>query len=119
MKALDRMHYEKFKQDEAIAAQDEAQKKGDRPEMSAPEYEALGDRYYQQGSLDMAFVQYQKALALNPEGAQLHYKQGLLFLGRGMNSEALQEFQALPEAGAPKCCSSRRHGAGFAARGPI
>jgi len=63
------------------------------PEMTAGEYDRLGDQYLAQGNMDMAFIQYRKALHLEPEQIRFRYKLGYLFLQRGMWKEAQGEFQ--------------------------
>lgn len=65
------------------------------PDMTAEAYENLGNQYLQQGNMDEAFVQYNKALQLNPQGSRVRYKVGLLFLRRGLPDEALKEFQEI------------------------
>jgi len=65
------------------------------PDMTAEAYEKLGNQYLQQGSMDEAFVQYNKALRLNPKESTVCYKVGLLFLRRGLADEALKEFQGI------------------------
>lgn len=61
-------------------------------EMTASEYEKLGDRYAAQGNSMMSLVQYQKALQTEPESIALHTKLGLLFLSKSLNGEAKKEF---------------------------
>ena len=63
------------------------------PEMTAAGYEEAGDRYLGQGNLDMAFIQYQKSLQLDPKQARLRYKMGSLFAEKGMLQEAKKEFE--------------------------
>jgi tetratricopeptide (TPR) repeat protein len=65
------------------------------PEMTAPELERLGDTYLRQGNLNMAFLQYDKALRMEPSQARVRYKVGLLFLKRDAADEALKEFQEI------------------------
>ena len=48
------------------------------PDMTAEEYEALGDRYRNKKDYAMAFVQYEKSLALDPDNQRVQYKQGML-----------------------------------------
>ena len=49
------------------------------PEMTSAEYERLGDQYLSQGNLDIAFIQYDKALRLDPNQVRIRYKVGRLF----------------------------------------
>ena len=79
-----------------IAQREEASRK--IPDMTAEGYEKLGDNYLSQGSLDMAFLQYGKALQLDPGQARIHYKMGRLFLEKGLGEEAKNEFQKVLKA---------------------
>ena len=63
------------------------------PEMTAEEYEKLGDQSFIQKNIDLAFVQYNKALRLNPDQIRLRYKIGRLFLEKGLTEDAKREFQ--------------------------
>jgi len=63
------------------------------PELTAAGYEEAGDRYLGQGNLDMAFVQYQKSLQLDPKQVRLRYKMGSLFLEKRMVQDAQKEFE--------------------------
>lgn len=65
----------------------------EEPDMTAEEHERLGDQYLQQGNMDESFVQYYKALNLNPAETGVRYKMGLLFLRKGLPDGALKEFQ--------------------------
>jgi Flp pilus assembly protein TadD len=65
------------------------------PEMSAEEYERLGDNYIRQNNLVMAFMQYNKALSLDPGRTDIRYKVGQLLLMRGMADEAMMEFEKI------------------------
>ncbi|MCD4754723.1 MAG: tetratricopeptide repeat protein [Deltaproteobacteria bacterium] len=67
------------------------------PDLTAEEYEKMGDRYRQQGNMDESFIQYNKALQLDPGKNGVRYKVGLLFLKRGLHDEALKEFQKILE----------------------
>lgn len=65
------------------------------PAMTAGEYERLGDTYLRQGNMNMAFVQYDKALRLEPSVTRIRYKLGILFVKRGLAEEAIKEFQGI------------------------
>jgi Flp pilus assembly protein TadD len=84
---------EKEKQEALRAAEEESLQK--RPEMTAAEYERLGDFHLWQGNKEMAFFQYTKALGLDPNRVGVRYKRGCLFLERGLVKEAEGEFQAI------------------------
>ncbi len=65
------------------------------PEMKAEGYEQAGDNYIRQGNMDMAFLQYEKALSLDSESSSARYKMGRLLLNRGLNSEAMKTFEEM------------------------
>jgi tetratricopeptide (TPR) repeat protein len=81
------------RQKAGMPLEDDALKK--LPPMTAAEYERLGDTYLQQGNMDMAFIQYDKASRMEPNEARVHYKMGLLFLKKGLSEEAIKEFQEI------------------------
>jgi tetratricopeptide (TPR) repeat protein len=68
-----------------------------RPEvpekMSSRELEELGDTYFLNGNLNMAFVNYDRSLRGDPNNTKVLYKKGLLFLARNLNEEAAGEFR--------------------------
>ena len=64
-------------------------------EMSADEYERLGNNYIRQNNPVMAFMQYNKALSLDPGRTDIRYKVGQLLLMRGMADEAMMEFEEI------------------------
>jgi len=61
------------------------------PKMTDADHERSGDAHFQQGKLGRAYVQYTKALHLNPKNTRVRYKMGLLFLTKGLNEEAIKE----------------------------
>jgi len=67
------------------------------PKMTDADHERSGDAHFQQGKLGRAYVQYTKALHLNPKNTRVRYKMGLLFLTKGLNEEAIKEFQVVLE----------------------
>lgn len=73
---------------------DEALQK-ELPAMTASDYEALGDTYLSHDNMTMAFVQYDKALRLEPASPRIRYKSGLLFLKKALVDEAIKEFQTI------------------------
>jgi tetratricopeptide (TPR) repeat protein len=81
------------RQKAGMSLEDEALKK--LPAMTAADYERLGDTYLQQGNLEMAFIQYDKASRMEPSQARIRYKVGLLFLKKGLPEEASKEFQEI------------------------
>jgi Flp pilus assembly protein TadD len=81
------------KQKAGMPLEEDAVKK--LPEMTAPEYERLGDTYLRQGNVNMAYLQYDKALRMDPKQTRVRYKVGLLFLNKDMPDEAFKEFQEI------------------------
>jgi len=74
----------------ALAADEGASK--ENPVMTSEGLERMGDFYVRQGNLPMAFLQYDKALRLDRNQPDIHYKMGRLFLEKGMAEEAQNEF---------------------------
>lgn len=62
------------------------------PEMTAEEREALGDRHFNAKDYYLAYLQYGKALQLNPDNVRLQYKQGMLFLASAKYKDAAGAF---------------------------
>jgi tetratricopeptide (TPR) repeat protein len=65
------------------------------PEMTSDDRERLGDVNVSRGSLQMAFVQYQKSLKLNPDNTRVKYKKGMVFVLGGLNEDAVQAFRQI------------------------
>jgi Flp pilus assembly protein TadD len=63
------------------------------PEMSAIDYETVGDRYFANQDYAMAFMQYNKSLNLKPHNTRVLYKQGLLFQITEQYIEATKYFR--------------------------
>jgi Flp pilus assembly protein TadD len=84
------------KQKTARSIGDEAPK--NLPDMTATEYEIVGDNYLLQNNLPMAFVQYDKALRMAPNKISVQYKKASIFLKRGLLDQALQAFQDMLNA---------------------
>ncbi len=70
-------------------------KKADEPLKTAEEYERLGDMNLQRGDITTAFVNYAKALEKEPGRLSASYKEGRLFLVKGMANEARGEFEKI------------------------
>jgi Flp pilus assembly protein TadD len=79
------------KQKASMSAGEETRK--NLPDMTATEYEMVGDNYLLQNNLPMAFVHYDKALRMVPGKVSLRYKKASIFFKRHLLDEALQEFQ--------------------------
>jgi Flp pilus assembly protein TadD len=84
----------KLEMQKAVLAKDE-EKQITAPELGAEEYERIGNLYLAQGNMDLAFLQYDKALRADPSRIHIHYKLGRLFLEKGMPEEAGREFQEI------------------------
>ncbi len=65
------------------------------PALTKADYERRGDAYIREGSMDLALVQYMKALSLDAGQSGVRYKAGRLFLQKGLTEEALKEFQSI------------------------
>lgn len=79
-------------------------------EMTVEDYERLGDYYVRHGNLTMAFLQYDRALRLDPARARARYKTGLLFLKKGLPEDARHQFQlALGDDTAPDSVKALAH----------
>ena len=81
------------RQKAGMPLEDEALKK--LPAMTAADYERLGDTYLQQGNIELAFIQYDKASRMEPNEARIRYKMGRLLLKKGLPEEAIKEFQEI------------------------
>ena len=75
------------------AMEDEITKK--IPEETAGDFERSGDENLKQGNTGQAFVQYDKALRLEPGLNRVRYKVGSLLFQKGMLDEALKEFEEM------------------------
>ena len=70
-------------------------KKVDETVATAEEFERLGDINLKKGDLTTAFVNYTKALQMEPERSSAQYKTGRLFLLKSMTDEARGEFEKI------------------------
>jgi Flp pilus assembly protein TadD len=61
-------------------------------DLTAAEYERLGDIYLSKGDPINTFTHYEKALQKDPHNTNIHYKKGLLFLIEGLNNDAIASF---------------------------
>lgn len=66
-------------------------------DLTAAEYERLGDIYLSKGDPINTFTHYEKALLKDPSNTKIHYKKGLLFLIEGMNNDAVASFAKVLE----------------------
>lgn len=105
------------KQEDLIASEKEILEK--IPEMTAEDYEKLGDNYVQQNNTDMAFIQYHKAVLLDPQKNDIRYKLGRLFLTRGMFDEAMAEFEAIGKNDTRNAFAYEGKGMVFLAKGNL
>ncbi len=67
------------------------------PEMTAEDYVRLGDTFNKQNNIEKAFINYYKALRLDPGQNEIRYKLGILLIMRGMFDDALNEFEGILE----------------------
>ena len=65
------------------------------PEMTADDYGIAGDNHLRLGNLTAAFIQYDKALRLDPSLVQIRYKKAHLLLRRRLIQSAIQEFESI------------------------
>ena len=63
--------------------------------ISGAELERSGDVYFNQGSLQLALVEYEKFLKRNPDNNRVRYKKGLIFLKGKMDKAAIREFKKI------------------------
>jgi len=70
-------------------------KKVEEPLDTADDCESLGDLNLQKGDITAAFVNYSRALQLEPNRLSASYKMGRLFLLKGMTAEARGEFEKI------------------------
>jgi len=75
-----------------VAARAEKTAPDPLPKMTDADHERLGDGYFNQGKLQLAYVEYERALQHNPDNTRIYYKKGLLFLVAKMPKAAIQEF---------------------------
>jgi Flp pilus assembly protein TadD len=66
-------------------------------DLTAAEYERLGDIYLGKGDPINTFTHYEKALQKDPQNIKIHYKKGLLFLIESMNNDAIASFEKVLE----------------------
>lgn len=62
---------------------------------TSAEYERMGDRFFSRGDLVKAFLQYEKALQVDPANSSVQYKKGLSLVAGKINEDAIKEFQAV------------------------
>jgi tetratricopeptide (TPR) repeat protein len=67
------------------------------PEMTADEYEMLGDALLKKADLHLAFLQYDRSLKLNPKNVRVEYKKGLAFLMGKKIDDAIEQFNLVLE----------------------
>jgi tetratricopeptide (TPR) repeat protein len=65
------------------------------PEPTADELENLADVLLSQGKLATAYINYEKALRLDPKRVAIHYKMGLTLLLANRNPDAVAEFETM------------------------
>jgi uncharacterized protein YijF (DUF1287 family)/tetratricopeptide (TPR) repeat protein len=65
------------------------------PDMTAEQCERKGDLDLKQGSIDKAFLHYDRALRLDPENTRLRFKMARLYLRKGLTREARSELERI------------------------
>lgn len=65
------------------------------PKMTEADFELLGDKYFEEGKLELAFLQYSKVIEAKRDSANALYKRGLIYLKKEMNEPAVSEFKAI------------------------
>jgi tetratricopeptide (TPR) repeat protein len=60
---------------------------------TAHQYIKSGLSCYQKGDYNEAIKQFQKALKLNPEKAEIHYNLGLTYQAKGLFDKAIEEYR--------------------------
>lgn len=67
----------------------------EKEKMSLEAYEREGDKYSMQNNLEQAYLQYSKALQLNPEDSDLRVKRGDILFRKKLMEKALNEYLAV------------------------
>ena len=80
------------KQKDSMNAEEEITKK--IPQMTAEEYERLGDNYIRQGNIGMAFIQY-TGYSFRHQPGQYTFASGCLLLIKGLTDDAMKEFEEI------------------------
>lgn len=81
------------KKEALAAAEEKASKKA--PDLTVKEYEAMGDNFLRQGDIERAYIQYYKALQVEPKRSDILYKTGSIFMKKGLPDEAIKDFQQI------------------------
>jgi tetratricopeptide (TPR) repeat protein len=71
------------------------EKTKDVPEATWQTYARLGDQYAKQGNDMMAYIQYTKALQIDPSQLGVRYRLGQMYVNRGMLDEGVREFNQI------------------------
>jgi tetratricopeptide (TPR) repeat protein len=87
-------HYQRMLEQQKMkaAASEDPELPDKLPENDPEAFERMGDAYLKQGNLDMAFIQYRKALRIDSGRLGTRQKIGYLYLKKGLGAEALNEF---------------------------
>jgi tetratricopeptide (TPR) repeat protein len=67
------------------------------PEITADEYEHLGDALLKKRNLHIAYLQYERSLQRNPNNIRVEYKKGLTLLAGGKYDDAIGQFKTVLE----------------------
>jgi Flp pilus assembly protein TadD len=71
---------------------EEISRSAELPQMSSDELERVGDSYFANGNLQMAYVNYEKSIQANQKNLRVVCKKGLLLLCAGLNQDAEKVF---------------------------
>ncbi len=89
-------HYQQILERQKAGMEAESQAPIDlSQEMTQQDFEKLGDAHFQQGNLQLAKVQYEKVLNLEPEQIPSRYKLAVIYLQKGQTQEAYDTFHKI------------------------
>jgi tetratricopeptide (TPR) repeat protein len=77
------------------AAMNDAEISRTLPEMTADEYERLGDALLRKGNLHIAYLQYERSLQRNPDNVRVECKKGLALLAGKKYDHAIKQFETV------------------------
>lgn len=90
-----RAKQQKLEKKKTLEAKDSEKFEKNLPEPDAMGFEQMGDRYFSEGNLALSFINYRKALDLEPGRNELKYKIGRIYLRKQQPDEALSLFDEI------------------------
>jgi tetratricopeptide (TPR) repeat protein len=69
----------------------------EKEEVSSQELERTADAYFINGNLNLAFLNYEKCLQIDPRNARVLYKRGMLCLFKKLHEDAIETFNLATE----------------------